>query len=131
VPYDDMPGVFADASALLLGSQSSALGGRHPFDLPRAFWEEQFGFVFVEAMAAGLDIVATTNGAIPEVLEGQGTLVPAGDYIGMARALAAGALSRPPGTRVAYPPELLQHYSVAAFADRLAAAYDRVLSDPH
>ena len=88
VPYDDMPGLFAGASALLLGSQSSALGGRHPFDVPRAFWEEQFGFVFVEAMAAGLDIVATTNGAIPEVLQGQGTLVPAGDYIGMARALA-------------------------------------------
>jgi glycosyltransferase involved in cell wall biosynthesis len=131
VPYDDMPGVFAGASALLLGSQSSALGGRHPFDVPRAFWEEQFGFVFVEAMAAGLDIVATTNGAIPEVLEGQGTLVPAGDYIGMARALAAGALSRPPATRVAYPAELLQHYSVDAFADRLAAAYDRVLADPH
>lgn len=131
VPYDDMPGVFAGASALLLGSQSSALGGRHPFDVPRAFWEEQFGFVFVEAMAAGLDIVATTNGAIPEVVQGQGTLVPAGDYIGMARALATGALSRPPGTRVAYPAELLQHYSVGAFADRLAAAYDRVLSDPH
>jgi hypothetical protein len=55
--------------------------------------------------------------------------VPAGDYIGMARALAAGALSRPPATRVAYPPELLQHYSVGAFADRLAAAYDRVLAD--
>ena len=101
------------------------------FDIPRAFWEEQFGFVFVEAMAAGLDIVATTNGAIPEVLQGQGTLVPAGDYIGMARALAAGALSRPAGTRVAYPAELLQHYSVGAFADRLATAYDRVLADPH
>jgi glycosyltransferase involved in cell wall biosynthesis len=129
VPYDDMPDLFAGASALVLGSQSSAHGGRHPFDVPRAFWEEQFGFVFVEAMASGLDIVATTNGAIPEVLQGQGTLVPAGDYIGMARALAAGALSLPPGARVAYPPELLQHYSVGAFADRLAAAYDRVLTD--
>jgi glycosyltransferase involved in cell wall biosynthesis len=127
VPYADMPGVFARASALLLGSQSSALGQRHPLDVPRAFWEEQFGFVFVEAMAAGLAIVATTNGAIPEVLAGHGTLVPAGDYIGMARALAAGPLSRPPGTRVPYPVELLQHYSVGAFAERLAAAYDRVL----
>ena len=126
-----MPGLFAGASALLLGSQSSALGGRHPFDVPRAFWEEQFGFVFVEAMAAGLDVVATDQRRDPGGAPGPGHARAAGDYIGMARALAAGALSRPPGTRVAYPAELLQHYSVGAFADRLAAAYDRVLADPH
>jgi glycosyltransferase involved in cell wall biosynthesis len=127
VPYPEMPGVFAQASALLLGSQSSATGALHPFGTPRAFWEEQFGFVFVEAMAAGLDIVATTNGAIPEVLDGHGTLVGAGDYVGMARALAAGALSRPPGARVDYPAALLARYSTEAHAERLAAAYDRVL----
>jgi glycosyltransferase involved in cell wall biosynthesis len=127
VPYPEMPATFAAASCLLLGSQSSATGALHPFGTPRAFWEEQFGMVFVEAMAAGLDIVATTNGAIPEVLDGHGTLVPAGDYIGMARALAAGPLTRPPGTRVVYPAELLQHYSTHAAAARLAAAYDRVL----
>jgi glycosyltransferase involved in cell wall biosynthesis len=128
VPYPEMPATFAAASCLLLGSQSSATGALHPFGTPRAFWEEQFGMVFVEAMAAGLDIVATTNGAIPEVLDGHGTLVPAGDYIGMARALAAGPLSRPPGKRVEYPAELLRRYSTAAAAERLAAAYDRVLA---
>jgi glycosyltransferase involved in cell wall biosynthesis len=128
VPYPEMPATFAAASCLLLGSQSSATGALHPFGTPRAFWEEQFGMVFVEAMAAGLDIVATTNGAIPEVLDGHGTLVPAGDYVGMARALAAGPLSRPPGTRVEYPAELLRRYSTAAAAERLAAAYDRVLA---
>lgn len=128
VPYPEMPATFAAASALLLGSQSSATGALHPFGTPRAFWEEQFGMVFVEAMAAGLDIVATTNGAIPEVLDGHGTLVPAGDYVGMARALAAGPLARPAGTRVAYPAELLERYSARAAAQRLAAAYDRVLA---
>ena len=128
VPYPEMPATFAAASCLLLGSQSSATGALHPFGTPRAFWEEQFGMVFVEAMAAGLDVVATTNGAIPEVLDGHGTLVPAGDYAGMARALAAGPLSRPPGMRVAYPAELLGRYSTAAAAERLAAAYDRVLA---
>jgi glycosyltransferase involved in cell wall biosynthesis len=128
VPYPEMPQVFAAASCLLLGSQSSGTGGLHPFDVPRLFWEEQFGMVFAEAMAAGLDIVATSNGAIPEVLAGQGTLVPAGDYAGMARALAAGPLSRPPGRRVAYPPQLLERYSATAAAQRLAAAYDRVLA---
>jgi glycosyltransferase involved in cell wall biosynthesis len=129
VPYDEMPGVFATASALLLGSQSSATAGLHPFDRPRAFWEEQFGMVFAEAMASGLDIVTTSNGAIPEVLDGRGTLVAPGDWVGMARALAAGALNRPPGARVAYPPELVERFSTAAAAQRLAAAYDRALSD--
>jgi glycosyltransferase involved in cell wall biosynthesis len=127
VPYPEMPDVFARASCMLLGSQSSAGGALHPFGTPRVFWEEQFGMVFVEAMAAGLDIIATTNGAIPEVLDGHGTLVGAGDYIGMARALAAGPLARPPGTRVDYPAALVHRHSIEAVAERLAVAYDRVL----
>lgn len=127
LPYDDMPAAFASASALLLGSQSSATAARHPFDIPRAFWEEQFGLVFAEAMAAGLDIITTTNGAIPEVLDGHGTLVGPGDHIGMAEALAAGPLSRPPGTRVDYPGELVERYSIPAASQRLADAYDAVL----
>jgi glycosyltransferase involved in cell wall biosynthesis len=127
VPYPEMPDAFAQASCMLLGSQSSAGGALHPLGIPRVFWEEQFGMVFVEAMAAGIDIVATTNGAIPEVLEGNGTLVPAGDYVGMARALAAGPLARRPGARVAYPAALLQRYSIDGVAERLAIAYDRVL----
>ncbi len=127
LPYDEMPRAFASASALLLGSQSSATAARHPFDVPRAFWEEQFGLVFAEAMAAGLDIITTTNGAIPEVLAGQGTLVGPGDHIGMAEALAAGPLQRPAGTRVEYPAELVQRYSIGAAAERLASAYDAVL----
>jgi glycosyltransferase involved in cell wall biosynthesis len=127
VAYDDMPRMLAGASCLLLASQPSAAGAIHPFAIPRVFWEEQFGYVLVEAMAAGLDIVATTSGAIPEVLDGNGTLVPPGDYVAMARALVSGALSRPPGARVAYPRALLDRYSSSAMAARLADAYDRVL----
>jgi glycosyltransferase involved in cell wall biosynthesis len=130
VPYPEMPDAFAQASCMLLGSQSSAGGALHPLAIPRVFWEEQFGMVFVEAMAAGIAIVATTNGAIPEVLEGNGTLVAAGDYVGMARALAAGPLAQPPGTRVAYPQALIRRYSIDAVAERLATAYDRVLGLP-
>ena len=47
--------------------------------------------VLAEAMASGTPIVACSTGAIPEVLGGQGTLVPAGDWMGIARALAARA----------------------------------------
>jgi glycosyltransferase involved in cell wall biosynthesis len=127
VPYEEMPALYAGASCLVLASLSSASMGLHPFDVPRAFWEEQFGMVLAEAMAAGLDIVASRSGAIPEVLDGQGTLFTPGDVLGLARGLASGPLARPPGTRVPYPEELVQGYSTTAAAERLAAAYERVL----
>ncbi|HEY1689723.1 MAG TPA: glycosyltransferase family 4 protein [Solirubrobacteraceae bacterium] len=128
VPYKRMPAVFAEASAMVLASQSSATAALHPFGVPHAFWEEQFGLVLAEAMAAGLAIVATTNGAIPEVLAGtDAELVAPGDWLGIARALAAGVLTRAPATRVPYPQQIVERYSTAAAAQRLAAAYDRVL----
>jgi glycosyltransferase involved in cell wall biosynthesis len=129
VPYEEMPGVFADASAMVLASQPVAKAALHPFDIPHAFWEEQFGFVLAEAMAAGLSIVTTTSGAIPEVVRGAPVqLVAPGDWPAIAQELAAGALSRAPGARVSYPEEVLQRYSSSAAAEHLAAAYDRLLS---
>jgi glycosyltransferase involved in cell wall biosynthesis len=128
VPYADMPSVFAGASAMVLASLSSATAAYHPFDVPHAFWEEQFGMVLAEAMASGLALIASTSGAIPEVLAGApAELVAPGDWIGIARALAAGPLSRPPGARVAYPAEIVRRYSTAAAAARLSGAYDRLL----
>ncbi len=116
VPYDEMPAVFAAASCVVLAS------------LPIPTWEEQFGLVLPEALAAGAPILASASGAIPEVLDGSGAaLFPPGDWIGLARLLAAGPLARPPGERVAYPPELVERYSTRAAADRLAAAYERTL----
>ena len=129
-PYDEMPSLFATASAMVLASQGAAMSGYHPLDVPRAFWEEQFGLVLVEAMASGLSIVTTTSGAIPEVVSGaEVDLVAPGDWPAIARALADGALSRPPGARVAHGPDRVQHYSQDAAAARLAAAYDALLSE--
>jgi glycosyltransferase involved in cell wall biosynthesis len=112
-----MPGLYHGASALVLGS------------LPVRAWEEQFGMVLVEAMAAGTPIVATTTGAIPEVLgSGAGTaLVAPGDWRGMAAALLEGPLARPPAQRVGHDAARLERFSAAAEARRLAAAYGRLL----
>jgi glycosyltransferase involved in cell wall biosynthesis len=128
VPYDEMPSVYARASCLVLASLPMAGAGFHLFDVPRVFWEEQFGMVLAEALAAGVDVLATTSGAIPEVLGDNGTYFAAGDWLGLARALREGPLSRPPGARVEHSPERVERYSAAAAADRLAAAYERVLA---
>lgn len=130
VAYEEMPNVFASASCMVLASLPSATAQIHLFDIPRAFWEEQFGMVLAESMAAGLDVLATESGAIPEVLQGQGALFSSGDWPRLAQMLRSGPLSREPGERVAYPPSLVNHYSATAMSERLAGAYDRVSDHP-
>jgi glycosyltransferase involved in cell wall biosynthesis len=114
VPYEEMPGVFAAASCVVLAS------------LPIPLWEEQFGMVLAEAMAAGAPILASSSGAIPEVLDGSGAaLFAPGDWPALARLLDE-RLASPP--RAAYPPELVERYSNRAAAARLADCYERVLA---
>jgi glycosyltransferase involved in cell wall biosynthesis len=128
LPYEEMPRVYAEASCLVLASLPAAGCNLYFGDVPRCFWEEQFGLVLAEAMAAGLPIITTTSGAIPEVVGDSADLVPAGDWLELARKLAAGPLSRAPGTRVAHPQERVRLYSTEAMAERLAAAYDKLLT---
>jgi glycosyltransferase involved in cell wall biosynthesis len=128
VPYAEMPGLYARASCMVLASLSSAACSVYLGDPPRCFWEEQFGLVLAEAMAAGLAIVASSSGAIPEVAGDSGSYFAPGDWLGLARLLAEGPLARPPGERVEHPRELVERYSAAAAADRLAGIYDRLLA---
>jgi glycosyltransferase involved in cell wall biosynthesis len=71
--------------------------GAEVFCLPSV--QEGFGIVFLEAMASGLPVVATTAAAIPEVVpQGKaGLLVPPGDVEALAAALVD--LLRDPGRR--------------------------------
>jgi glycosyltransferase involved in cell wall biosynthesis len=128
VGYDEMPATFARASCMVLASLPSAGGALHPLGVPRVFWEEQFGYVLAEAMAAGLDVLAADSGAIGEVVGDGATLFAPGDWLGLARALAAGPLAREPGTRTPADPARLRRWSLAAAGERLAAVYDRVLA---
>jgi glycosyltransferase involved in cell wall biosynthesis len=109
VPYERMPDLLGRAVSLVLAS------------LATPTWEEQFGMVLAEAMAAGVPIVASASGAIPEVVGPDADLFEPGDWLGLARVLANGP------SRVAGP-ERIARFSIQAAAERLAAAYDRVAS---
>lgn len=66
-PYDEVPGVHAMADVFVLPS------------IPHRLWEEQYGMVFLESMAAGNPIISTRTGAIPEVVsDKEGILVKPG-----------------------------------------------------
>jgi glycosyltransferase involved in cell wall biosynthesis len=115
VPYTDMPDVYARASCMVLASL--AIKG----------WEEQFGMVLAESLAAGLPIVASSSGAIPEVVGGSARMFVPGDWHEIARGIAE-TLSQPSSRRVVRDPERVARYSSAAASERIAAAYDRLLA---
>jgi glycosyltransferase involved in cell wall biosynthesis len=126
VPYDEMPDLYARASCMVLASTSAAGCNRYLGDLPRCFWEEQFGMVLAEAIAAGLPIVASASGAIPEVAGATATYFAPGDWLALAQRLVEGPLANPPGQRVEHDAGAIRRYSTAAAAERLASAYDRL-----
>jgi glycosyltransferase involved in cell wall biosynthesis len=84
---------------------------------------EGFGLMLVEAMAAGLPIVATDAGAIAEVTGGAARLVPAGDPAALAEAIRC----FDPGARAMAAEAGLvraRDFDWPAAATRLAVLYD-------
>jgi glycosyltransferase involved in cell wall biosynthesis len=116
IAHGEMPAVYARASCLVLAS------------LPVRFWEEQFGMVLAEAMAAGVPVVASTSGAIPEVLGAEAAFFAPGDWVGLAQALAAGPLAGIPRARRHASTERIRELSAQSAAERLRAVYDEVLA---
>jgi glycosyltransferase involved in cell wall biosynthesis len=123
IPYDEMPAVYSGAACMVLAS------------LPIWSWEEQFGMVLAEAMAAGTPILASASGAIPEVVAGSAALFSPGDWVGLAHRLAA-LLDRAGSERgesehgESATAGRAQDYSTAAAAARIVAAYEELLAEP-
>ncbi len=115
VPYDEVSQLHKEVSCLVLAS------------LPTKQWEEQFGYVLAEAMAAKLWIVCSTSGAIPETVGDYGSYFPPGDWIGLAQQLATGPLAVPAGERKQHEIEMVDKYSSAKVADKLRSALERLL----
>ncbi|MBW3574061.1 MAG: glycosyltransferase family 4 protein [Actinobacteria bacterium] len=106
----------ADRSALLAGATVLAYPSRY----------EGFGFPPLEAMAAGVPVVATAAGALPEVVGDAAALVPVGDGDALAGALAR--VLDDPGRRDALVAAGLQRvarYRWDRCAEGLMALYHR------
>jgi glycosyltransferase involved in cell wall biosynthesis len=76
VRYDNMPGILKSLDVLVLPSVTI---------LP--LHREQFGRVLVEAMAAGVPVIGSSSGAIPEVIGDAGLVVPERDSGALAHAI--------------------------------------------
>jgi glycosyltransferase involved in cell wall biosynthesis len=76
VPFEALPELLHTLDVLVLPSVTI---------LP--LHREQFGRVLVEAMAAGVPVVGSSSGAIPEVIGDAGLVVPERDAPALARAL--------------------------------------------
>lgn len=123
IAYEEMPDVYAGAACMVLAS------------LPIWSWEEQFGMVLAEAMAAGTPILASASGAIPEVVGAHAQCYSPGDWVGLASRISAvldrggdpsaGAVAPSPARAAA-----IGEYSTEAAAARIAAAYDELLAKP-
>ena len=108
---------------------ASHLAGKRLFVLPSV--DEGLGLVVAEALAAGVPVVATRSGGIPDLLTGRdaGELVPPGDPAALAEAMArvGGDERYLAGAREAGR-ALLERLSPDAVAGRFEALYGDVLS---
>ena len=108
--------------------RSALLRGASVFALPSRY--EGFGFTPLEAMEAGVPVVATAVGSLPEVLGEAALFVPPGDDDALSEGLARMLDDDGLQTRLMKAGRnRLSHYSWKACADGLASLYRRVAAE--
>jgi glycosyltransferase involved in cell wall biosynthesis len=90
-------------------------------------WKEQFGRVAVEAMAAGLPVVAYDSGALPEVIGSAGRLAREGDRDALVREIER-LLDHPDGLGERGRARAWQHYRWSTVAEQMAGMYQEALA---
>jgi colanic acid/amylovoran biosynthesis glycosyltransferase len=93
--------------------------------------EEGIPVSLMEAMGAGVPVISTRTGAVPELLgDGAGLLVDGGDPIGLAVALEA--LARDPSLRERFAEEghrrVLEHFNIRIVASDLATCFQKCVT---
>lgn len=95
------------------------------------YWQEQFGFVFAEAMACEKAIVSTYSGSIPEVTAGHSILVPPGNFLalseGLDKAISDKNLRQKLGKEARQ--YALNNYSPEVVAEKKLALFNQILKE--
>jgi L-malate glycosyltransferase len=82
VRNDELPKHLAKMDVLVLPSRTTSQ------------WVEQFGHILLEAMAAGVPVVGSSSGEIPNVIGDAGYIFPEGDVLSLAARLDTLVLDR-------------------------------------
>ena len=119
VRHDEVPEEISKMDVLVLPS------------LTIPTWKEQFGHVLIEAMAAGLPVVGSTCGEIPNVIGEQSLIFPEGDAVALTAILRR--FIQEPSWRQAMVEHSLnsveKYYSHSRIAERLIALWKDILQD--
>jgi glycosyltransferase involved in cell wall biosynthesis len=109
----ELPAFYAEIDALVVPSLTT----------PR--WKEQLGAVIPEAMSAGVPVIGSSSGAIPEAIGEAGVVVPEGDPARLREAIAGlrADPDRRHGLALDGRRRFEREFSVEAFARRMARLY--------
>ncbi len=96
----------------------------------KAIWEEQFGYVFVEAMSCGKPVVSTESGSIPEVVKNgeTGLLTPPGNIRALSESIELLIKNKKLRDKMGNKARrlCLERYDSKKSAEQLAKIYSRV-----